>query len=96
MTDQQINMLVVGGGTAGWMAAAFFARQGMAVTLVESAHVPIIGVGESTLPAMTKFCQQLGLKEQEWMPKVNAVHKLGIRHSGWSANTTTDWWNWFI
>lgn len=89
------SVLIVGGGTAGWMAAAFFSRQGMTVTLIESAQVPIIGVGESTLPAMTKFCQNLGLEEHQWMPQVNAIHKLGIRHQGWSHNGQ-DWWHWFV
>lgn len=89
------HICIVGGGTAGWMAAAFFSKNNYKVTLVESANVPIIGVGESTLPAMTSFCRGLGLDDTTWMNKVQAVHKLGICHRGWKKDSRTDWWHWF-
>lgn len=89
------HICIVGGGTAGWMTAAFFSKNNYKVTLVESANIPIIGVGESTLPAMTSFCRGLGLDDSTWMNKVQAVHKLGICHSGWKKDSSTDWWHWF-
>lgn len=90
-----MKILIVGGGTAGWMAAAFFSKNNFDVTLIESKNVPIIGVGESTLPAMTTFCKNLGIDESDWMQKVQAVHKLGICHRGWKKGSDTNWWHWF-
>lgn len=89
------NICIVGGGTAGWMSAAYLSKKGFAVTLVESKNIPLIGVGESTLPAMTTFCKELGLSENEWMNKVQSVHKLGICHKGWKKDSINDWWHWF-
>ena len=89
------SIIVVGGGTAGWMSAAYFSKKGFSVTLIESPRIPIIGVGESTVPAMTTFCREIGLKESDWMDKVGAIHKLGICHKGWKKGSTTDWWHWF-
>jgi tryptophan halogenase len=89
------SIIIVGGGSAGWMAAAYLSTKGCSVTLVESADIPIVGVGESTLPAMNNFCQQLGLNESQWMQSCSAVYKLGINHTGWSTKRD-HWWHWFI
>jgi tryptophan halogenase len=89
------HICVVGGGTAGWMSAAYLSKKGFDVTLVESKNIPLIGVGESTLPAMTTFCRELGLNDTDWMHKVQSVHKLGICHKGWKKGSNTDWWHWF-
>lgn len=91
---QAIKIVVVGGGTAGWMAAAYLSKKGCEVTLVESPDVAPVGVGESTLPAMNQFCQELGLNESDWMPQSNSVHKLGIKHVGWKPDS--EWWHWFV
>ena len=88
------SILVVGGGTAGWMSACYLVRQGFAVTLVESPTVPNIGVGESCLPALSFFCEQLGLKDEDWMPESNAVYKLGIHHYNWRSEGSL-WKHWF-
>ena len=93
--EQQKTVLVIGGGTAGWMAAGYFAVKGYAVTLIESPEVPIVGVGESTLPATNWFANELGMQEHEWMPLSNATFKLGIRHRGW-GHKDFDWWHWFL
>lgn len=90
-----MKIVIVGGGTAGWMTAAYFSKKGLDVSLIESKNVPLVGVGESTLPAMTSFCKTLNLNDKTWMDAVNAVHKLGIRHSGWKKGSNTDWWHWF-
>jgi tryptophan halogenase len=89
------KICIIGGGTAGWMSAAYFSKKGFEVTLIESKNIPLIGVGESTLPAMTSFCRELGLDDNEWMNKVQSVHKLGICHKGWKKNSNIDWWHWF-
>lgn len=94
MTDKK-SIVVVGGGSAGWMSAAYLSAKGHAVTLVESDNVPIVGVGESTLPAMNSFCQELGLTEEQWMPMCSAVKKLGIWHCDWNDDPQS-WWHWFV
>jgi tryptophan halogenase len=89
------QLLIVGGGTAGWMAAGYFSQKGYPVTLIESDQVPIVGVGESTLPAMNAFAQELGMTESEWMPLADATFKLGIRHLHWNSQDS-EWWHWFL
>ena len=88
------SILVVGGGTAGWMAASYFSKQGFAVTLVESPRVPTIGVGESCMPSLSAFCEQLGLDDADWMPESRAVYKLGIYHYNWMRPGSL-WKHWF-
>lgn len=90
-----MNILIVGGGTAGWSAAAYLSRD-FDVTLVESKDVPIIGVGESTLPLMQKFCQDLNIDESDWMDSCSAIHKLGIQHIGWKKDIREPWFHWFL
>lgn len=87
------SIIVVGGGSAGWMTAAYLSVKGCKVTLIESEEVPIVGVGESTLPAMNNFCHELGLNEAQWMDSCFAIPKLGIKHIGWSKE---NWWHWFL
>ena len=58
-----MKIAVVGGGTAGWMTAAYLSKS-FDVTIIESADIPIVGVGESTLPIVKKFCDDLGLTKQ--------------------------------
>jgi len=89
------TILIVGGGTAGWMTAGYYSKKGYAVTLVESPEVGIVGVGESTLPAMNWFAQELGMEEQEWMPMCDSVFKLAIKHEDWN-HEGSNWWHWFV
>ncbi|QFT78717.1 tryptophan halogenase family protein [Erythrobacter sp. THAF29] len=75
------RVVVLGGGTAGWMSAAGIAQllPGMAtVTLVESEDVGIVGVGEATLPHIRAFVERLGIDEAEFMKATHATYKLGI------------------
>ncbi|QEY17016.1 MULTISPECIES: tryptophan halogenase family protein [unclassified Cellvibrio] len=82
------SLVVVGGGTAGWMAAAFFAKRfagtPLNITLVESATIGTIGVGEATVPAMKVFLSDLGIDEREFMLNTQATFKLGIEFDGWN------------
>lgn len=83
------KILIVGGGTAGWMTALIMARslikQGFAIELLESPEVGIIGVGEGSTPALKQFFDALGIAESEWMPECNATYKCGITFTDWSG-----------
>jgi tryptophan halogenase len=81
------SVIIVGGGTAGWMTAASLAhrlhRLGVAITLVESSAVGTIGVGEATVPAIRRYFQSLGLDAFEVMKATNGTIKLAIEFDGW-------------
>lgn len=80
------SIVIAGGGTAGWMTAAYLhANFGdrVDITLVESAAISTIGVGEATFSTIRHFFRSIGLEEQEWMPYCNATYKLGIRFVNW-------------
>ncbi len=80
------RILVVGGGTAGWLSAAYLQRAlspETEITLVESPEVPTIGVGEATIPTLRFTFEFLGLDEAEWMPACNASFKLAIKFVNW-------------
>jgi 2-polyprenyl-6-methoxyphenol hydroxylase-like FAD-dependent oxidoreductase len=83
------KIVIVGGGTAGWMTALIMARSwielGFEITLLESPDVGIIGVGEGSTPALKQFFDRLGIKEEEWMPECNATYKCGISFENWST-----------
>ncbi|WP_031467211.1 tryptophan halogenase family protein [Sciscionella sediminilitoris] len=82
------SVVIVGGGTAGWMSATYLmAAFGgkVEVTLVESDRVATIGVGEATFSTVRHFFDYLGLEETDWMPYCAGSYKLGIRFENWSA-----------
>ena len=81
-----VDLVILGGGTAGWMAANLFATRWphARVTLVESPDVGIIGVGEGSTPQLKRFFDTIGLREAAWMPHCNATFKNGIAFEGWS------------
>lgn len=83
------EIVIVGGGTAGWMSANLlahsWARHGTKITLIESSDIGIIGVGEGSTPYLRQFFQRLGIQESEWMPACNATYKCGIRFPDWST-----------
>jgi len=95
MSNTKKSVIVVGGGSAGWMAAGYLSVKGFDVTLIESPEVGIIGVGESTVPAINWLANDMGLTESEWMPMAKATYKLGIRHEDW-AQGGSHWFNWFL
>ncbi len=81
------SVVIVGGGTAGWMTAASLAhrlnRLGISITVVESSAVGTIGVGEATVPAIRRYFQSLGLDTFEVMKATNGTIKLAIEFDGW-------------
>jgi len=87
MTEQpRFRVVVAGGGTAGWVAAAALVRQLgplLDITLVESDAIGTVGVGESTIPTARSFHALLGINEQVFMRETNATFKLGISFENW-------------
>lgn len=87
MTDSKKQRVVIaGGGTAGWMAAAAFTRilnRQVDVTLIESSDIGTVGVGEATIPTLVFFHKLLKINEQEFMAATNATFKLGINFENW-------------
>ena len=85
------KIMIVGGGTAGWMSALIMARdwiaKGVQIELVESPDVGIIGVGEGSTPALKTFFDVLDIPEAEWMPECNATYKCGITFDKWSTRS---------
>ncbi|MGW1373905.1 tryptophan halogenase family protein [Streptomyces sp. NPDC002446] len=82
------SVVIVGGGTAGWMTASYLKAafgDRLAVTLVESRNVPTIGVGEASFSTIRHFFAYLGLEETDWMPDCHATYKLAIRYDNWRA-----------
>lgn len=78
--------IIAGGGTAGWMAAAMLAKtmgKEIELTLIESDAIGTVGVGEATIPPLTRFNQFLGVNEAEFMRETKATFKLGINFENW-------------
>ena len=88
IADSVQRIVVVGGGTAGWMTAAALVKLlpgRVAVRLIESEAIGIVGVGEATLPHIRAFNERLGIKEADFMAWTRATFKVGIEFNDWGA-----------
>ena len=83
------NIVILGGGTAGWMTANLLQKKwrhhGIQISVVESPDIGIIGVGEGSTPLLKEFFDSLEISESEWMPRCNATYKNGISFNDWST-----------
>jgi len=82
------SIVIVGGGTAGWMAAASFAKHleklNCSIRLIESEQIGTVGVGEATIPPIIDFIRLLGVNENEIVREVKGTFKLGIAYRNWT------------
>ncbi|WP_315760274.1 tryptophan halogenase family protein [Sphingomonas sp. Y38-1Y] len=91
------RVVIVGGGTAGWLAAGYLARTlaadrpgGAEITLVESQAIGILGVGEGTFPTIRRTLQRIGIDEAELVRRCGATFKQGARFDGWRTGGAGD------
>ncbi len=91
------RVVIVGGGTAGWLtagtlAAAFKKRHNnpCSVTLIESARIPIVGVGEGTWPTMRRTLKKMGIRESDFMRECNVAFKQGAKFCRWVTGEKDD------
>ena len=89
--DRRRRILIVGGGAAGWLTAAYLAKSlrvaeqaHLEITLLESPEVGIIGVGEATFPTIRTTLQFLGVDEARFIRETSATFKQGIRFNDWA------------
>ncbi|WP_254912933.1 tryptophan halogenase family protein [Novosphingobium sp. B 225] len=97
MHDGQIRSVVVlGGGTAGWLAAAYLAASARAsgseitITVIEAPDIPTVGVGEGTWPTLRATLQAIGIAEADFIRACDATFKQGSRFDGWVDGTVGD------
>ena len=91
------NILIVGGGTAGWMAANLmqhqWAKHNIDITVIDSSIIGTVGVGEGTTPFIQDFFKRLGIEENEWMAAANATYKCGISFPGWTQDNEASYFH---
>jgi len=85
---QKCNIVIVGGGTAGWITASILIKgldtDQFSVTLIESPNIPTVGVGEATIPPITQLAQFLAINPAELLHHIKGTFKYGIHFENWS------------
>ncbi len=87
MDNKVENVVIVGGGTAGWITASLLSKvlgKNIRIKLIESSKIGTVGVGEATIPPIIAFNNALGINENEFIKATKATIKLGIQFEGWS------------
>ena len=83
------NIIVLGGGTAGWVSAAILstdmAKHGYDVTVIDTAEIPTIGVGEASIPTIYDLLDYVGLEDRKLVSDGQATFKYGIQFENWST-----------
>ncbi len=87
-SNQKIEkIIIIGGGSSGWISAAYLNKKlnaNVDITVIASPDIGRIGVGEATIPSIkTELFDTLGLSEADWMPHCQATYKMGIRYANW-------------
>jgi tryptophan halogenase len=97
MSQRVQSIVIVGGGTAGWLTAGIIAarhqgrmKTGFTITLIESPNVPIIGVGEGTWPTLRSTLQKMGVSETDFLRNCNAAFKQGAKFARWTTGAGDD------
>ncbi|WP_254698359.1 tryptophan halogenase family protein [Sagittula sp. P11] len=89
MAEPVTSITVVGGGTAGWLAATYLRSKcapKIAITLIESPNVPTVGVGEATVPHMPVTLREMGIDDKEFFRRCNTSFKMGVMFRGWNVD----------
>ncbi|MBW8192111.1 tryptophan 7-halogenase [Neiella marina] len=92
ISDSRVQkVVIVGGGTAGWMTAASLSKhyQHLDITLIESSDIGTVGVGEATIPSIRRFYRALGLTDQDVIKATQGTCKLGIEFKNWHSTNDT-------
>jgi tryptophan halogenase len=90
-----MKIIIVGGGSSGWMAAAYLSNKcKFDVSLIESNNVKIVGVGESTITSIVDFLEHCGVNDNDVHEHCNAVRKYKINHNNWTKRLDS-WDHWF-
>ena len=89
MIEKIKHIIIFGGGTSGWLTAAYMTKQltfPCKITVIESKMLGVIGVGEGTQPATARFLHDAGLNPKDWMKPSHAAFKYGVLMSGWNKD----------
>lgn len=95
MSNPVNNIVILGGGSAGWLTAGIIAAEhgsNLAITLVESPDVPIIGVGEGTWPSMRETLRKIGVSETDFIRECDASFKQGSKFIGWKTGVPGEYY----